>query len=81
MVPLIRENNGNSSWQAWALGIAILLISGLASIGIANLTWQFNAFVVKIEHMVEKNHEQDLCLKELQINQQERLRREQGHGR
>lgn len=75
MVQLL--NNGTKSiTYAWVLNIAILLITGLATIGVANLTWQFQSAITRLENVEKINHEQNLCLKELKVNQDIRLERE-----
>lgn len=76
MVQLIK----NGDWKSWALSVAILIIAGLAGVFSAlslTLIKDFRSEVLlEFRDIQKKNHEQDLCLKELQTYQGERLRRE-----
>ena len=79
MMPVLQNGNSisKSDWRAWALNIAILIIAGLATIGIGHITLSLNTMDLKMEKIMEHNHTQDLCIRELQINQQERMRRDE----
>lgn len=73
---MLNNTNGKSDWRAWALNISILLIGGLAVLGIGHINLQLQTLNSKIDVIQKENHIQDLCLKELEINQKERMKRE-----
>ena len=72
MVQIVK-NGDKSITVAWVLNIAILVITGLTTLGVANLTWQFTMAMARIERIENNDHAQDLCMKELKLNQDMRL--------
>ena len=83
MVHLV--NGQDNDWKGWALGVAILLIAGLASalsgISISLIRDFRQEFLVEAREQRQINHGQNLCIKELQINQNERLNKERENWR
>lgn len=71
MVALLRDGDGSKTERiiAWIISTLILL-------GIANVSYQFVELKTEVKQIVTANHNQDLCIKELQVNQQERIKRE-----
>lgn len=75
----LQPENGNKTkkWLlAWLLSIAILVIQLLAGWGIWSITHTIDQVSCKIERNIELDHAQNLIIRELQIHQNERLKRE-----
>lgn len=87
MVQLLDKNGGGSDWRGWALSVAILIIAGVAGLFSAlsmSMIKDFrNEVLTEFKENRIKNHDQDLCLEQVKMQQDrfkeiqdERLRRE-----